>query len=73
MIYKKIQHLLASQFSVFPEDLTDERFLLVDLPVDLVDLAIALEETFGLDPVEDLSHLETLGDLVDFVQEALNM
>ncbi len=73
MIYRKVKALLASQFNILPENLTEEAYLVEDLGLDLVDLAIALEETFELEPLEDLSNMETLEDLVDFLQGCLDL
>lgn len=72
MIEKRVFGILMSHFNMNPELLQNEDFLLEDTGIDLVDLAYALEETFQLEPVEDLSNLETLGDLVDFVQSQLD-
>lgn len=70
MIERKLYGMLMSQFNIISENLQDEGYLLEDLGIDMVDLAMALEETFALAQVEDLSNLETLGDLVDYVQSS---
>lgn len=73
MLEKRIKILLMTQFNIVADSLRDEDVLLENLGLDLVDLSLALEETFELKPVEDLSQFETLGDLVDFVQNSLDM
>lgn len=72
MIYRKLVALLASQFNIIPENLNEES-VLDDLGLDLVELAMALEETFELDHIEDLTSYETMEELVDFIQTCLDM
>lgn len=73
MIFKRLRELLEEQFSIPTEDLTEETLLVGDLALDFVELAMALEETFMLETLEDLSNLETIGDLLDFLQMELDM
>lgn len=73
MIYRKVKQLLATEFNILPENLTEEATLVDDLGLDLVDLAIALEESFELEPIEDMSQLESIDDLVDYLQRVLDM
>lgn len=72
MIFKKLCALLESQFSVMSSNITEEALLMEDLGLDYVELTMALEEVFGLEDLEDLSNLETVGDLIDFLQMELD-
>lgn len=72
MIYRKIIKLLATQFSLIPENMGEDSYLFDDLGLDRVDLAIAIEESFELDEI-DLTDIETIEDLVEFVQTCLDM
>lgn len=71
MIFKKLRNLLLVQFSVPERMLTEEALLVEDLGLDYTELAMALEEHFLLEDLDDLSNLETLGDLIDFLQMEL--
>lgn len=71
MIFKNLKNLLEVQFSVAEHLLKEESLLVEDLGLDYVELAMALEEHFALDDLDDLSNLETLGDLIDFLQMEL--
>lgn len=73
MIFKRLKNLLATQFSVVPDNITEESLLIEDLGLDLVELAMALEDVFELDEVDDLSNLTTIEELVDFLQMELDM
>lgn len=73
MIFKRLKALLEGQFSIPEGTITEDAFLQEDLGLDLVELSMALEETFALEELEDLSNLETLGDLIDFLQMELDM
>lgn len=72
MIHKKLVALLVEQFSVPRPALLEDAFLVEDLGLDLVELAMALEETFGLEEVDDLSNLQTVEELIDFLQRELD-
>ncbi len=72
MIYRKLQKLLETEFHIAEEDF-DTNSLVEDLDLDLVDLALALEDLFGLEEQTDISNLETVEDLIDFLQAALDM
>lgn len=71
MIYRKLKKMLSNEFNVAESDLEEGTFL-DDLGIDLVDLGLALEETFELEEISDLSNLETLEDLIDFLQGSLD-
>lgn len=73
MIYKKLVALLEEQFSVLPSAVLEDALLVEDLGLDLVELAMALEETFEVEEVEDLSNIETVEELIDFLQRELDM
>ena len=72
MIFEKIKSLLAEQFSVEPSSIEmDTTF--EDLgadSLDIVELSMALEESFDVGELEDseAASLHTVGDLVRLVQ-----
>lgn len=73
MIYRKLCKLLESQFSIIEGNITEEAFLSEDLGLDLVELAMALEDVFEIEEVTDLSSMETVADLIDFLQRELDL
>ncbi len=76
MIFKKVAQLLAEQFGLDMEDITEDT-VLADLgadSVDLVELSMNLEEEFGIGEMseEDLGKISTMGDLVNYIQAQLD-
>ena len=72
MIYKRLVELLAEQFSLEPEEITEDTGF-EDLgadSVDLVELAMNLEEEFGIDEMgEDaIASIHNVGDLVNYIR-----
>ena len=73
MIFETIVALLSEQFSVDPEEITMETTL-EDLhadSLDVVELSMALEEEFDLEPFEDedIEKFCDVSDLVRFIQQ----
>ncbi|MCI8594176.1 MAG: acyl carrier protein [Oscillospiraceae bacterium] len=73
MIFEKLSALIAEQFSVDADTITMETSFEEDLSadsLDIVDLSMSIEETFGLGEMgeEDLSKITTVGDLVNLIQ-----
>lgn len=77
MIFDKLVALIADQFNVDADTITMDTSFSDDLDadsVDLVDLAMALEEEFGIEELseEETSSISTVGDLVHFLQNKLD-
>ena len=69
MIFEKLSALIAEQFNVDVDSITMDTSFEDDLnadSVDLVDLAMALEEEFGIEELgeDEASGITTVGDLV---------
>ena len=76
MIFKQLKNLLAEQFGVDADTISMETTFEDDLgadSLDLVDMSMALEETFGVEELteEDIAGITTVGDLVHFLQGRL--
>lgn len=72
MVFAKLQQLLAEEFGIEPEQITMETSFMDDLEadsLDLVEMMMALEDEFGIDPIteEEAAKLKTVGDVVDLV------
>ena len=77
MIFEKLADIVAEQFGVESDTITMETTFEGDLgadSLDIVELSMALEEEFGLEEMneEDLSGITTVGDLVKYLQGALD-
>ena len=75
-IFDKVQDIIAEQFSVKPETVTPGSALEDDLgadSVDLVDLAVTLEQEFNLPETEEsvLGTIKTVSDVVDYIEKQL--
>ncbi len=76
MIYKRLVNLLAEQFGLEPEEISEDTDLeeLGADSVDLVELSMNLEEEFGIEEMgeEDIASIHTVGDLVNYLRTQLD-
>ena len=75
-INEKVQDIVAEQFSVDRDEVTMDTLLEEDLSadsVDLVDLAVTLEQEFNLDETDEsvLGTIKTVGDVVGYIEKQL--
>lgn len=75
MIFERVTNLLAEQFGLEPDDITEDTGF-EDLgadSVDLVELSMNLEEEFGIDEMseEDIASIHNVGDLVNYLRGKL--
>ena len=75
-IFKVLRDLVAEEFVVNPDSVTMETSFEDNLganSVDLVELAMAMEERFEIEevPEEDLAGLKTVGDAVNLLAKKL--
>lgn len=74
MIFEKIKEIICGQFDIDPESIQPETNFLTDLgadSLDVVELAMNIEDEFGLGEIseEDIRGVQTVGDLVNYVNE----
>ena len=74
MLFETVRDNLAKQFEIDPETITAETNIVDDLgadSLDVVELTMSLEEEFDLPeiPEEELKAIESVGDLVDYVEK----
>lgn len=77
MIFDKLREMIAEQFTVDPESITQETSFVDDLgadSLDIVELTMALEEEFDLPEMndEELKSLVTVGDVVKFISSKVD-
>ncbi len=75
-IFERMQKIIAEQFSVDLETVTEETSFEEDLgadSVDLVELVMAMEDEFKIGEVQEdeLASLSTVGDCVDVLTKKL--
>lgn len=69
---EKVKEIIADQLGVDVEELSLESSFVDDLnsdSLDLVELLVALEEEYDISiPDEDISSLQTVGDVVEYIK-----
>lgn len=72
-MFEKIQEIVAEQLSCEASEVTMETNFKDDLnadSLDLFELVMALEEEYSVEiPSEDLAELNTVGDVIKYLQE----
>ncbi len=73
MIYDEITELLSEQLNIDKSAITRDSKIIEDLhtdSLDMVEMLIALEDKYDITvPDEDVKNLDTIGKLVDYVEE----
>jgi len=75
MVFEKVKEIICTQFEVSEERVTEETRFMDDLDadsLDVVELAMTIEETFDLPEIseDDIKSIVTVGDLVDYIIKA---
>ena len=75
-IEKKVKEIIVEQLGVNPDQVTPEASFLEDLgadSLDTVELVMSFEEEFGAEiPDEDAEKLQTVGDVIRYIEEKAN-
>lgn len=76
-VYETIVEMIADRFNKSENELTRDTEFIADLcadSLDQIELAMDVEEAFGLDevPEESLVKIVTIGDLVDYVESVVD-
>ena len=74
MVLEKLKGIIAQQFGVDQDEITEETTFVGDLgadSLDLVELIMSVEEALELGQVDDntLENVKTVGDVVNFIKE----
>ncbi|MBO7217943.1 MAG: acyl carrier protein [Clostridia bacterium] len=71
MTFEKITEILAEQLDADRDAMTMETKIADDLgadSLDLVDLLMSIEDEFGIEiPDEDVESIQTIGDIVEYI------
>jgi acyl carrier protein len=72
-IEEKVKEIIVEQLGVNPEQVTPTASFIEDLgadSLDIVELVMAFEEEFSVEvPDEDAEKLQTVGDVVKYIEE----
>jgi len=75
-ISEKVKDIIVEQLGVNPEQVTETASFIQDLnadSLDTVELVMAFEEEFNVEvPDEDAEKLQTVGDVVKYIEEKTN-
>ena len=76
MVFEKLRKLMADQFSISEDDINMDTNFVEDLDadsIDIMELMMAVEETFDVGEVEEtaLESLKTVGDVVGYISDRL--
>lgn len=74
MIFEKVREFICDHFMVNEDDVTESTSFVDDLDadsLDVVELAMAMEQEFGIPevPEEDLKNIATVGDIVNYIEQ----
>ena len=73
MVFEKIQEILAAQFDVEADSITNDTDIQHDLnadSLDIVDLIMSIEDEFEVEVPDDaVDEVKTVGDLVKFIEK----
>ncbi|MEA4813562.1 MAG: acyl carrier protein [Oscillospiraceae bacterium] len=75
-IFKRVQEIVAEQFAVDPEEITNEMSYKDDLSadsIDLVEIVMCLEDEYDISAEEEeMASIKTVGDTVNFIVNKLS-
>lgn len=73
MVLDKMKDILVEQLECNPEDITMESLLVDDLgadSLDAIDIVMSVEDTFRVEvPDEIIEKIETVGDIVNYIED----
>jgi len=72
MTFEKVRHIIAEHFNIKEDEITPQSSVREDFgadSLDLVDLAMTIEDEFGIEvPDEELEKIQTVDDIVQFIE-----
>ncbi len=76
-MFERIKELIADKLGVDPEDITMETSFTDDLEADsitLFELVMAIEDEFDIEiDDESIEQINTVGDIVNYLEESIDM
>ncbi|MCC8074083.1 MAG: acyl carrier protein [Clostridiales bacterium] len=75
MVFEKIKEILLEQFDIEEAEITNDSLLVEDLgadSLDAIDIVMSVEDEFKVEvPDEIIEKMETVGDIVSFVESKI--
>jgi len=75
-LFDEVKEVIVEQLNVSPDEVKPEAKFVEDLgadSLDVVEMIMALEEKFGIEiPDSDAEKIQTVQDVVDYIQNAKN-
>ncbi|MBQ8227875.1 MAG: acyl carrier protein [Clostridia bacterium] len=72
MIFEKLKSILSQQLEIDPDLITEDSNLFDDLgadSLDLVDMAMSVEDEFGIElPEEMIETVQTVSDVIKYIE-----
>jgi acyl carrier protein len=72
-VEERIKEIIVEQLGVSADEAVNEASFIDDLgadSLDIVELVMAIEEEFGIEvPDEDAERMQSIGDVISYVQE----
>ncbi|MRI84037.1 MAG: acyl carrier protein [Nitratiruptor sp.] len=72
-LFEQVKQIVVEQLNANPDEVKPETRFVEDLgadSLDVVELVMALEETFGIEiPDEDAEKIQTVADAVKYIEE----
>ena len=77
MVFEKLKEIIALQLDLDAESLTLDTKIIEDLgtdSLDIVEMLMSVEDEFEVEiPEEKIEDLKTIGDVVDYIQDHMDM
>ncbi|MBR3300386.1 MAG: acyl carrier protein [Clostridia bacterium] len=77
MVFEKLKEIIALQLDIDAESLTLDTKIIEDLgtdSLDVVEMLMSVEDEFEVEiPEEKIEDLKTIGDVVDYIQDHMDM
>ena len=77
MVFEKLKEIIALQLDIDAESLTLDTKIIEDLgtdSLDVVEMLMSVEDEFEVEiPEEKIEDLKTIGDVVDYIQDRMDM
>ena len=77
MVFEKLKEIIALQLDIDAESLTLDTKIIEDLgtdSLDVVEMLMSVEDEFEVEiPEEEIEDLKTIGDVVDYIQDHMDM
>ena len=72
-VFEKVKKLIAEQFDVEEDNISEDSSITDDLgadSLDVVDLVMAIQDEFNIEiPEDEVENIKTVGDVVKYIED----